>query len=105
IAYLAAFEAEIRVVRPPAGSHHADVGRAVAFVIQVFRLFGSIEADGRILEMKVVSRLPFIAELVSAKPANKFEGQNEGISFLRLRYTVPSWTDYKFTVTLKPMEK
>ena len=61
-------------------------------------------ADGRTLEMKVASRLPFVAELVSAKPANKFEGQNEGISFLRLRYTVPSWTDYKFTVTLKPME-
>ena len=60
---------------------------------------------GQVLEMKVQSRLAFVAELVSAKPANKFEGQNEGINFLRLTYTVPSWTDYRFTVTLTPKEK
>lgn len=62
-------------------------------------------AGGELLEMNVKSRYPFVAELVSAKPAHSYEDQNEGISFLRLHYTVPCWTDYRFTVTLKPLEK
>ena len=32
-----------------------------------------------------------------------YEGQNEGISFLRLSYTVPSWSEYRFTVKLTPL--
>ena len=58
---------------------------------------------GEQLEMLVSSRFPFTAELVSAKPAHKYEGQNNGISFLRLRYTVPSWTEYNFSVKLNPL--
>lgn len=58
---------------------------------------------GEQLELSVSSKLAFTARLVSAKPEHKYEGQNEGISFLRLTYTVPSWTDYRFTVNLKPL--
>ena len=58
---------------------------------------------GEQLELSVSSKLAFTARLVPARPENKFEGQNEGISFLRLTYTVPTWTDYRFTVNLKPL--
>ena len=60
---------------------------------------------GERLEMKVRSKLPFKAELVPATPLNSFEGQNEGISFLRLHYTVPSQKeDNIFSVSLKPLK-
>ena len=62
-------------------------------------------AGGERLELKVNSSTPFTAELVSAKPGNKFEDQNEGINFLRLHYGVPSWADFSFTVTLTPLDK
>lgn len=58
---------------------------------------------GEQLELRISSKLAFTARLVSAKPENKFEGQNEGINFLRLTYTVPTWTDYRFTITMKPL--
>ena len=58
---------------------------------------------GEQLELQVNSKLAFTARLVSARPEHKYEGQNEGISFLRLQYTVPSWSDYRFTVKLKPL--
>ena len=45
------------------------------------------------------------AELVPATPLNSFEDQNEGISFLRLHYTVPSQKeDNIFSVSLKPLK-
>ena len=59
--------------------------------------------DGQQLELKVNSKLAFTVELVSAKPEHKFEGQNEGISFFRIHYTVPSWSDYRFSVKLTPL--
>ena len=60
---------------------------------------------GERLEMKIRSKLPFKAELVPATPLNSFEGQNEGISFLRLHYTVPSQKeDNIFSVSLKPLK-
>lgn len=60
-------------------------------------------AGGEQLEVAVDSKLAFTAQLVSAKPEHKYEGQNEGISFLRLSYTAPSWSEYRFTVRLTPL--
>jgi len=45
---------------------------------------------GKTLKMTVECSCPFEVEMVSAKPDNSFEGANEGVSFLRIHYTVPA---------------
>ena len=61
------------------------------------------DKDGKQLELAVNAKLAFTARLVPAKPEHPYEGQNEGISFLRLSYTAPSWSEYRFTVKLTPL--
>lgn len=56
---------------------------------------------GKELKMRVDCNRRFKVELVPATPLNTFEGQNEGISFFRIRYSVPAGRKADLTVTMK----
>lgn len=58
--------------------------------------------EGKNLVMDVACNYPFAAELVSAAPKHSWEGQNEGVSFLRIRYSVPAGASGAIRVSLTP---
>lgn len=62
-----------------------------------------LSKSGKSLVMKVSSSgQPFSVEMIPATPKNKCEGQNKGISFLRICYRVPASTGNSFVVTMVP---
>ena len=59
------------------------------------------DSRGKKLEMKVKCSSRFEIEHIPATPANSFEGQNEGVFFFRIVYSVPRESDAGLTVTMK----